>query len=171
MKNVVKFYLNDDHDLSQCSFGEIYTRVMAHSGATFKLKLERVNALEPGLPNQKLMRDYSAAAWLGQRLYEQSGSFYYWVPGPTSHEPFSFETEITDRQLFVDTLFEIVSQYINPGSAEKREKFETRAMVYFLQAWNCKEEAICWGLIQVVYDHFNFCRENGFKPDAVTPVV
>ena len=68
------------NDLRDYSYEKLYSYIMSCPEESFEVQLTRNIALSAGSDMKDLSRDYAVAAWIGQKLYELSNGFCYWVP-------------------------------------------------------------------------------------------
>lgn len=140
------------NDLKSFSYKELYSFIMSCPEESFEVQIARNNVFVTGDDNQALSKDYAIAAWMGQKLYDQSDNFCYWVPCLFTTEPFSFELDVSNKESFVDTLFDIISNYINPSDEKKLHDFVLCGLVYFMKVVSQQLKSKCWGLIEVGHD-------------------
>ena len=94
--------------------------------------------------------DFNKAAYAGQKLFEISTGFNYWVPPACSRMPFKFRIEINDMKAFVDTLYYIICGYFKPDFHSPENSFETQVELFYYETRHYNFDTICWGLVWVV---------------------
>ena len=92
--------------------------------------------------------NYCNAAFIGERLFNISRLFTYWVPTNLINDPFIFEVEIYDREKFVDVIYYVVSSCINYYNHDLCAKFEAKVLAFYKTATKLHPNYACWGLLE-----------------------
>ena len=146
-------------DLQNMEFKEVYQYLMLANETSFEIHIQREAAWntpeEPDMHDWSNLFAYYRAAYAGQKLYEISSHFNYWVPSVETVSPFRFEIEITDIEKFADVLYYIVVGLFNLESQEWEESFENQATIFHGAAWEFEIDVACWGLVYIAGDYLN----------------
>ena len=131
-------------------FPEVYEYIMTDPRYEYEVILEKkyFNKKSPG----DTFLNYCKASLVGERLVDIADVFTYWVPTERAGDPFRFTVTISDVEEFADVIYEIVSSCINYYNIELCEKFEDKALDFYVTAVNQSINYACWGLLEVATD-------------------
>jgi hypothetical protein len=97
--------------------------------------------------NFSIFWQYYTAAYAGQKLYNISRSFAYYVPCPEKQNPFRFEIEVAGIDRLAAVLAFILTGYHTKDDSVIR--FNQEAAVYFSDAFEGKIDSETWGLLYI----------------------
>ena len=134
------------NELQGCNFSGVYSYLMENPDSFYSIHL---NKIYPGKKDYySTFNNYSFAAFIGEKLFEVSETFAYWVPPDLVKEPFIFELQVRDIDHFGDVLFYIISSYLNKDK-DLYATFEAAVWKFYDVAWHGEPDYACWGLITV----------------------
>ncbi len=129
----------------------LYEFLMLQNQTAFKIKIPKIYV--PGDDNFQVFWEYHQAAYVGHLLSAISESFAYNVPAPSKLQPFIFEIEIKDVEVFADQLSIIIIAFDDLAPDELAIPFQEAACEFFIAAYDEKLVPHTWGLLVVANDN------------------
>lgn len=91
--------------------------------------------------------EYHIMAYTGQKLFDISSEFSYFVPSPGSKQPFKFIVKINNLEKLVDLLYELIFVLKEDDLTDTTTEFQLAASTFFNAAFDNKIEPVTWGLL------------------------
>lgn len=97
--------------------------------------------------------EYYMAAFIGQKLFEVSDTFSYYVPSVYKMDEFKFYIEVSDNEKLIDPLSFVIPGFFDVGE-EIPPKFHQQAHEFFQEAFDYEGLLVgCWGLLEIANRH------------------
>ena len=91
--------------------------------------------------------EYHIMAYAGQKLFDISSEFSYFVPGACSKQSFRFIVKINDLEQLTDLLYELIRVLQEDDLTDTTTEFQLAASTFFNDAYDDKVEPVTWGLL------------------------
>lgn len=134
------------HDLKNYNTKLIAEYLSQQSDNEFEIIIPRDQYDEEDF-NFSIFWQYYSAAYSGQKLFNISESFAYYIPCPHKQNSFRFEISVTDLKKLTVVLRFILAGYYSENDAMVR--FHEEASKYFDDSFNGEMEPDCWGLLYI----------------------
>jgi hypothetical protein len=134
------------HDLKNYSTKLIAEFLSQQPDNEFEIIIPR-DQIDPEDINYSIFWQYYSAAYAGQKLFNISESFAYYVPFPKKDFPFRFEITVIElKKLTLALRFIIIGYY---SDDEGMLRFHEEASKYFDDSFKGKIDSNCWGLLSI----------------------
>jgi len=132
----------------------IYQYIMLQNETVYRVIVPK-EMKKPECDNFDVLWEYHIAANIGQKLFEISDAFAYYVPSIYRKQAFAFDIELTDQEKLADILFFIITGLFEHDT-ETTIKFHEEATKLFTEAFENEDlEVACWGLIEIANRHLD----------------
>ncbi len=142
----------DIHEFIDYDSASIYKYIMLQNTTEYKVTMYKCtdNPVEDPFD---VFWEYYMAAFIGQKLFEISDTYSYYVPPVNATDIFKFFIKISDPEKLIDVL-----SFVIPGFFVKDEdvadKFQQQAHDFFQEAFDNEELLVgCWGLLEIANRH------------------
>ncbi|MEO7529858.1 MAG: hypothetical protein ABIS69_00560 [Sediminibacterium sp.] len=128
------------------NFKEVYKFIMLQTQNEFEIIVPKTyNPIDDD--SFIIFWEYHIMAYTGQKLFEISSEFSYYVPAAESKQPFKFIVKINDLEKLADLLYELIHVLKEDDLTDTTTEFQLAASTFFNDAYDDKEEAVTWGLL------------------------
>ena len=134
------------HDLKNYNAKLIAEYLSQQEGNIFEIIIPR-DQIDPDDKNYTTFWQYHAAAYAGQKLFNVSEGFAYFVPDPHKEDSFRFELEIRNVERLAAALAFIIAGYYTDGKTMLR--FNEEAAEYLRDCFEGKADSDTWGLLYI----------------------
>lgn len=134
------------NEFSNCTKTGIYKFLLSQQAKEFEIIIRKTyNPVDD--ESFIIFWEYHIMAYAGQKLFELSSGFSYFVPGAGSKQPFKFIAEINDLAKLADVLYDLAVVLQEDDPANATTGFQSAALSFFNDAYDGKVEAATWGLL------------------------
>ena len=124
----------------------LYEFLVLHEETSFQVAMPK-NSLPYKEENYVIYWQYYLAALAGQKLYEISTEFEYFVPSEFVPVDFRFSFKATDMVALSNVLFTIINGCYHVNDAYN--KFHDDGTIFYEQALHGEIKAATWGLLKI----------------------